>query len=85
MEYVTVNLHVDILGINKGTIEIKNACTDWGKGGPRSWNVHCVWFVYKRVRTGPLVNTMDVPQRPRQSSGGVEAQPRIKALLVRGT
>lgn len=62
MEYVVVNLHVDILGIDKSTIEIENAGTNCGKVGPRCGNVHCVWFVHERVRSGLLVDSVDVLQ-----------------------
>ena len=84
MEYVVVDFHVDIFGINKGTIEIENAGTNWREGGPRRGNVHCLWFVYKRVRSGLSVDSSDILQLLRQSSCRyckVEAQPRIKMLL----
>ena len=41
VEYVIVDPDVDILGIYKGTIEIEDAGTDRGKGGPGSSHVHC--------------------------------------------
>ena len=55
MEYVIVDLDVDILGIYESTIKIKNAGTDWGKGGAGSSYLHCLSFVLKRV-TGSVVS-----------------------------
>ena len=50
VEYVVVDLGVDIFRIYKGTIHIENTGTDWGKGGPGKSHVDCLWFVSKRVR-----------------------------------
>ena len=88
MEYVVIDLHVDIFRVNQGTIEIENAGTDWRKGDPGSSNVHCLRFIYKRVRAGLLVDSSNVLQLLRQSFFGycrVEAQPRTRMLLLSGT
>jgi len=45
-EYVIVDIDVDILGVYQGTIEIENAGTDWGKGGPGSSHLHGLSFVF---------------------------------------